>query len=76
MSCSHVNSQAGDTNNGSLVVCVMCHSAPHYSSDPRHCVTSSVTYLELRVLVVLELEWFSSSESDSRVLTDSFLGMG
>ena len=52
----------------------MCNVS-HYSSDPRHCVTS-VTYLELRVLVVLELEWFSSSESDSKVLTDNFLGMG
>ena len=31
---------------------------------------------ELRALVVLELEWFSSSESDSNVLTDNFLGMG
>ena len=31
-----------------------------------------MSYLELRVLVVLELEWFSSSESDSSVLTDSF----
>ena len=30
-------------------------------------------YLELSVLVVLELELLSSSESDSTVLTDSFL---
>ena len=37
--------------------------------------TADITYLELSVLVVLELEWLSSSESDSRVLTDNFLGI-
>ena len=47
-----------------------CHYSPAQELINKKMETH---YLELSVLVVLELELLSSSESDSTVLTDNFL---
>ena len=43
--------------------------------DPEAAPDDTPDVLELNVDVVLELELFSSSESDSTVLTDDFLAL-
>jgi hypothetical protein len=51
--------------------CLQCARLPELDPDAAPDDTPDV--LELNVDVVLELELFSSSESDSTVLTDDFL---